>query len=156
MIKVLFVCLGNICRSPMAQIIFENLVKENCLESKFEIDSAGTEGYNESCGAGIHRGTKEVLRRNGISFNEHYSRQIRAYDYHYYDFIIAMDSENIIDIKRIIGDDTDNKIKRLLDFTMNPRNIEDPWYSGNFDKTYEDICEVCEALLNEIKTSFKL
>lgn len=152
MIKVLFVCLGNICRSPMAQIVFENLVRKNGLEMEFEIDSAGTEGYNEACKAGIHRGTKDVLRKNGISFDEHYSRKMQEYDYHYYDYIIAMDSENIKDIKLIVGHDNDNKIKRLLDYTSNPRNIKDPWYTGNFDETFEDIFEGCEAFLKEICT----
>ena len=82
-IKVLFVCLGNICRSPMAQIIFENIIKELGIESNFEVDSAGTEGYNEMCHAGIHRGTKEILRKKGIPFIEHYSRKVRKHDYNY-------------------------------------------------------------------------
>lgn len=150
MIKVLFVCLGNICRSPMAQIVFENLIKEHGLENQFEVDSAGTEAYNEACGAGIHRGTKEVLKRNGVQFFEHYSRKIRPYDYHYYDYIIAMDSENIKDILLIVGSDSENKINRLLDFTNNPRNIKDPWYSGNFDETYDDVVEGCLALFKHI------
>ena len=150
MIKVLFVCLGNICRSPMAQIVFENLVKEYNLEDEFEIDSAGTEGYNEAIGAGIHHGTKDVLKRNGVNFKEHFSRKMRKADYEYYDYIIAMDSGNIEDIKSIIGFDKDNKIKRLLDYTKNPRNIKDPWYSGNFDETYEDIKEGCIALFEAI------
>jgi len=151
MIKVLFVCLGNICRSPMAQIIFENMVKELGLENKFEIDSAGTEGYNELCNAGIHRGTKEILRRKGVAFAEHYSRKIRQKDYEYYDYIIAMDKENIDDIKSIIGHDEDKKITRLLDYTNKPRNIKDPWYTGNFDETYEDVVEGCEAFLKSLK-----
>lgn len=150
MIKVLFVCLGNICRSPMAQIIFEKLVKENGLEHKFEIDSAGTEGYNEMCHAGIHRGTKEILTRKGISFSEHYSRKLRTQDYNYYDYIIAMDKENIHDILNIIGHDKDKKITRLLDYTQKPRNIKDPWYTGNFEETYNDIVEGCEAFLESL------
>ena len=150
MIKVLFVCLGNICRSPMAQIVFENLVKENGTENLFEIDSAGTEGYNEMINAGIHRGTKEILRKKGVAFKEHYSRKIRQKDYEYYDYIIAMDSENIKDIKTIIGQDKDNKITRLLDYTNNPRNIKDPWYTGNFEETYEDIVEGCNAFLKSL------
>lgn len=150
MIKVLFVCLGNICRSPMAQIVFENMVKELGLENNFEIDSAGTEGYNEMCHAGIHRGTKEILNRKGISFSEHYSRKIRTKDYDYYDYIIAMDSENIADIKHIVGEDKDKKIKRLLDYTNNPRNVKDPWYTGNFDETYDDVVEGCKAFLENL------
>ena len=150
MIKVLFVCLGNICRSPMAQIVFENMLKEFGLENDFEVDSAGTEGYNEACHAGIHRGTKEILKRKGIHFSEHYSRKIRQHDYDYYDYIIAMDAENIQDIQHIIGPDKDNKIKRLLDYTNNPRNIKDPWYTGNFDETFEDVVEGCEAFLKSL------
>ena len=147
MIKVLFVCLGNICRSPMAQIVFENMVKELGLENEFEIDSAGTEGYNEMVHAGIHWGTKEILKRKGISFLEHYSRRIREKDYSYYDYIIAMDKNNIDDIQYIVGKDSENKIKRLLDYTKNPRDIADPWYTGNFDETYNDVVEGCEAFL---------
>lgn len=151
MIKVLFVCLGNICRSPMAQIVFQNMVNELGLENNFEIDSAGTEGYNEVCNAGIHRGTKEILTRKGISFSEHYSRKIRKSDYEYFDYIIAMDDENIGDIEDIIGKDKDNKIKRLLDYTNNPRNIKDPWYTGNFEETYSDVVEGCKAFLEYLK-----
>lgn len=147
MIKVLFVCLGNICRSPMAQIVLENMVKELGIDNEFEIDSAGTEGYNEMCHAGIHRGTKEILTRKRIPFTEHYSRKIRKHDYNYYDYIIAMDNKNISDMEYIVGFDTDNKIKRLLDYTSKPRNIKDPWYTGNFDETYEDVVEGCEAFL---------
>lgn len=150
MIKVLFVCLGNICRSPMAQIVFENMVKERGLESDFEIDSAGTEGYNEVCNAGIHRGTKEILKRKGIPFSEHYSRKIHKKDYEYYDYILAMDTENINDIEYIVGKDKDNKIKRLLDYTNNPRDIKDPWYTGNFDETYDYVVEGCSAFLNSL------
>lgn len=147
MIKVLFVCLGNICRSPMAQIVLQNMVKELGIETNFEIDSAGTEGYNEICNAGIHKGTKEILKRKGISFTEHYSRKIKKQDYVYYDYILAMDTENINDIKHIVGIDYDKKIKRLLDYTNNPRNIKDPWYTGNFDETYADVLEGCRAFL---------
>lgn len=156
MIKVLFVCLGNICRSPMAQIVFENMIQEQGLEDEFEVDSAGTEGYNEMCHTGIHRGTKEVLRRNGVYFKEHYSRKIRKQDYEYYDYIIAMDSENISDIEYIVGEDKDNKIKRLLDYTNKPRNIKDPWYTGNFDETYDDVVEGCSAFLEYLKNELNL
>ena len=151
MIKVLFVCLGNICRSPMAQIVFENKLKEFGFEYDFEVDSAGTEGYNEMCHAGIHRGTKEILTRKGIPFSEHYSRKIQKKDYEYFDYIIAMDSENIKDIEIIVGTDRENKIKRLLDYTNNPRNIKDPWYTGNFEETYDDIVEGCDAFLRNLK-----
>lgn len=151
MIKVLFVCLGNICRSPMAQFVFKQMVEERSLADKFEIDSAATESYNEMCHAGIHHGTRDILKAMKVPFEEHYSRRIRAADYTYYDYILAMDDGNVDDIQSIVGIDTDNKIYRLLDFTNNPRNIKDPWYTGNFDETYWDIVEGCDAFLKYLK-----
>jgi len=149
-IRVLFVCLGNICRSPMAQFVFQDLLSEQGLEDNFEVDSAGIEGYNEACHAGIHSGTKEILTKNAIPFSEHYSRQFSKKDYDYYDYIIAMDSENLADIKNIVGEDGFDRIKRLLDYTENPRDIKDPWYTGNFKETYDDIVEGCSAFLEKI------
>ena len=151
MIKVLFVCLGNICRSPMAQFVFKQMVEERSLADKFEIDSAATESYNEMCHAGIHHRTRDILKAMKVPFEEHYSRRIRAADYTYYDYILAMDDGNIDDIQSIVGIDTDNKIHRLLDFAKNPRNIKDPWYTGNFDETYWDIVEGCDAFLKYLK-----
>ena len=147
MIKVLFVCLGNICRSPMAQFVFKQMVAEKGWIDRFEIDSAATEGYNEMCHAGIHYGTREILSDMNIPFEEHYSRRIRRTDYEYFDYILAMDDSNIEDIQAIVGTDTEHKIHRLLDFTKSPRNIRDPWYTGNFDETYDDVLEGCEAFL---------
>lgn len=151
MIKVLFVCLGNICRSPMAEFVMKQMVEERGLSDKFEIDSAATEGYNEMCHAGIHYGTREMLKSMHVPFEEHYSRRIRPSDYAYYDYILAMDDSNIEDIQSIVGVDTDNKIYRLLDFANKPRNIKDPWYTGNFDETYWDIVEGCDAFLKHLK-----
>ena len=151
MIKVLFVCLGNICRSPMAQFVFKQMVDERGLSDQFEIDSAATESYNEMCHAGIHYGTRDMLKAMHVPFEGHYSRRIRPSDYVSYDYILAMDDSNIEDIQSIVGEDTDNKIYRLLDFTSNPRNIKDPWYTGNFDETYWDIVEGCDAFLKCLK-----
>ena len=103
MIKVLFVCLGNICRSPMAQFVFMQMVEERGLADKFEIDSAATESYNEMCHAGIHHGTCEMLKSMHVPFEEHYSRRIRPRDYAYYDYILAMDDSNIEDIQSLVG-----------------------------------------------------
>lgn len=150
MIKVLFVCLGNICRSPMAHFVFAEMVRQKGLADKFEIDSAATEGYNEMYRAGIHHGTRKILTEMHIPFIEHYSRRIRPTDYIYYDYILAMDDSNIEDIQSIIGQDTEHKIYRLLDFANNPRNIKDPWYTGNFDETYWDITEGCDAFLKHL------
>ena len=155
MIKVLFVCLGNICRSPMAQFVFKQMVSERGLSEQFEIDSAATESYNEMCHAGIHHGTREILRTMHVPFEEHYSRRIRPSDYAYYDYILAMDDSNVEDIESIVGVDTDNKIHRLLDFATKPRNIKDPWYTGNFDETYWDIVEGCDAFLKHLEKGKK-
>ena len=154
MTKVLFVCLGNICRSPIAQFVFKQMVAEKSLIDRFEIDSAATEGYNEMCHAGIHHGTREMLKSMHVPFEEHYSRRILPADYAHFDYIIAMDDSNIEDIQSIVGLDIGHKIHRLLDWTAQPRNIKDPWYTGNFDETYRDICEGCQAFLeylNEIR-----
>ena len=150
MIKVLFVCLGNICRSPMAQFVLKKMVAEKGLADQFEIDSAGTE-YTSEDHSPIHYGTKRILDEMHVPFEEHYSHRIRPTDYAYYDYILAMDDSNIEDIQSLVGPDTENKIHRLLDFTNNPRNIRDPWYTGNFDESYWDIVEGCQAFLEHLK-----
>ena len=127
------------------------MIKEKGLDELFEINSAGTEGYNELCHAGIHYRTKEILSSMHIPFSEHYSRRIRPNDYIYYDYILAMDDSNVEDIQSIVGIDKDNKIYRLLDFANKPRNIKDPWYSGNFEETYWDIVEGCDAFLKHLE-----
>ena len=150
MIKVLFVCLGNICRSPMAQFVFKQMVEERGLADRFEIDSAGT---NYDCDERnfMHFGAREMLKSMHVPFEEHYSRRIRPRDYAYYDYILAMDDSNIEDVQSLVGPDTENKIHRLLDFTSHPRNIKDPWYTGNFDESYWDIVEGCQAFLEHLK-----
>lgn len=148
MIKVLFVCHGNICRSPMAQFVMQKMVDDMGLHDSFEIDSAATS--REEIGNGIHYGTRQKLREMNIPFTEHYARQITTKDYSYYDYIIVMDSNNIRNISRIIPSDYDNKIHTLLSFTGSNRSIADPWYTGNFDDTYNDINVGCKALLEQI------
>ena len=148
MIKVLFVCLGNICRSPMAEFLLKDMVKKKNIEKSFLIESAGTS--NEEEGNPVHYGTRNQLSCLEISTEGKYARKMNKDDYNKYDYILAMETKNIRDIIRIVGEDKENKIHRLLDYSNNPRDIADPWYTGNFDTTYNDIMEGLEAFLNQL------
>ena len=149
MIKVLFVCLGNICRSPMAEFLFKDMIKKENMLEDFLIESAGTS--NEEEGNPVHYGTRNKLAEYGISVAGKYARQIRKEDYKKYDYIIAMEKSNLRGINRIIGEDTEHKVYRLLDFSDYPRDISDPWYTGNFDVTYDDIMEGLYGFLKYLK-----
>ena len=154
MVKVLFVCLGNICRSPMAEFIFKNMVKKKNIEKEFLIESAATS--NEEEGNPVYYGAREKLASVGISTTGKYARQLKKDDYNKYDYIIAMEQRNVRDIYRIVGEDKENKIYRLLDFSKNPRDIADPWYTGNFDVTYNDILEGLEGFLKHLENVTKM
>lgn len=147
MLRVLFICHGNICRSTMAQYVFQDLVNRSGLSDSFYIDSAATS--REEIGNPVHHGTRRKLREAGIPCGDHRARQMRASEYDEFDYIIGMDSWNIRNINRIIGNnDPDGKVSKLLDFTdRRGADIADPWYTGNFDVTYTDVKEGCEALL---------
>lgn len=155
MIKVLFVCLGNICRSPMAEFVFKDMVNKKGLSNQFFIDSAATSGYNEMAKEGIHCETKNILKEMNVPFTEHLSRKLKTEDYDKYDYILGMEEENIKNILKIVGKDKDKKIFRLLDFTENPRDIIDPWYYGNFDSTYYDIVYGCQKFLEHLNIKEK-
>ena len=148
-IRVLFICHGNICRSTLAQSVFTHKVASQGLSAHFLIDSAATS--TEEIGNPPHRGTVNKLRKVGIPLVPHRARQVTWADYEKFDYIIGMDSYNLRNMKRMLPNDTENKIHLLLDWSDNPRDIADPWYTGDFDKTYNDVLEGCTALLEEIK-----
>ena len=146
MINVMFVCLGNICRSPMAEFVFKDYVKKMGKENEFYIESSGTS--NEEFGNPVHYGTVRKLNEEGIPMTPRFARKLKREDYTKFDFILGMEERNIDNILGIVGDDEDNKVCRLLDYSDNPRDIADPWYTGNFDITYDDIVEGCRAFYN--------
>ena len=151
MIRIMFVCLGNICRSPMAEFVLKDLVKKQNLESEFYISSSATS--SEEIGNMVHYGTIRNLNQEKIPVEDRVAKKLKKEDYDKYDYIIGMEKSNIINILRIIGNDKNQKVYRLLDFTNNPRDIADPWYTGNFDKAYEEILEGCKALIKKINLS---
>jgi protein-tyrosine phosphatase len=148
MVKIMFVCHGNICRSPMAEFVFRHMVKDKHILDKFIIASSATS--REEIGNSVHHGTKRKLREVGISCDGKTAVQLTKKDYKNYDYIICMESYNMKNVLKIIGEDKEGKVHRLLDFSTPSRDIADPWYTGNFDETYKDIVEGCTALLDYI------
>ena len=154
MIRVLFICHGNICRSTMAQFVFQDMINRQNLADKFLVDSIATS--TEEIGIGPHYGTVQKLREVGVPVLAHRASQLRRSDYEEFDYLIGMDSMNIRNIMRIIGKDTQKKVYRLLDFSDSPRDIADPWYTGNFESTYRDVLEGCEGFLAYLEKNERL
>lgn len=148
MIKILFICHGNICRSPMAEFLLKDIVQKRGISDDFFIASAATS--TEEIGNPVHYGTRNKLAQYGISTAGKYAVQLRRDDYDKYDYLLGMDEWNIRNMLRILKQDPEKKVHRLLDFSDNPRDIADPWYTGNFDVTYQDIMEGLEAFLKTI------
>lgn len=148
MIKILFVCHGNICRSPMAEFVFKDMVKKKGLADRIYVASAATS--REEIGNPVHRGTKNKLSKYGISTAGKYAVQMTGKDYREYDYIIGMDGYNLRNMERMTGGDPLHKLSLLLDYTDRPGSIADPWYTGNFDETYTDVVEGCNGLLRHI------
>lgn len=148
MIKILFICHGNICRSPMAEFVFRDLTEKRGLGDHFQIASAATS--TEEIGNPVHRGTRNKLKEYGISVDGKYAVQMKRSDYSQYDYLIGMDQYNIRNMMRILDGDPERKVFRLLDFSAHSRDIADPWYTGDFDQTYEDVSEGCQGLLHHI------
>ena len=151
MIRVCFVCLGNICRSPMAEYIFKDLVKKEGLEKEFLIESRGT--CDDEIGNDMHPGTKSMLDKHNIPYTRHYATRLLKSDYEKFDYFIGMDDYNVLSMKKLFG--TDKKVYKLLDFTKNSKEIDDPWYTHNFTITYEEVDKGCRALLDYIKCKYK-
>lgn len=146
--KILFVCLGNICRSPMAEFVMKDLVRQMGIEMQFEIASAATS--REEVGNPVYPPARRKLAEHGISCDGKTSRQITIDDYRYYDYIVAMDHSNLRNLKKMLGEDVDNKISLLMDYTTRPADVADPWYTGDFDATWNDVIEGCKGLISTL------
>ena len=149
MTKILFVCHGNICRSPMAEFVMKDLVKKAGLEGQFQIASAATS--TEEIGCPVYPPARRKLAEHGISCAGKTARQLTKDDYTQYDLLIGMDRANIRNMNRICGGDPDGKIKPLMDYTDRPGDVADPWYTGDFDATWRDVLAGCGGLLRAIK-----
>ena len=149
MVRVLFVCHGNICRSPMAEYLFKRMVNDNHLENKFIIESKATS--TEELGNGVHYGTRRILDKYNIDYHKHRASQIKPSDYDSFDYIICMDDHNIYNCNRVFNNDPKGKLSLLLKYANISRNISDPWYTGNFEKTEEDILIGLEAFLEYLR-----
>lgn len=154
MTKVLFICLGNICRSPMAKFIFADMVRRAGLASQFEIDSAATS--DEEQGNPLYPPARDILRRNGIACEGHQARQMTTTDYDHFDLVIAMDESNLRHLRPFVSGDPLGKVSLLLDHTpaslasYHHRGISDPWFTHDFAKAYDDIHTGCSFLLKEL------
>lgn len=146
--KILFICWGNICRSPMAEFIFKDLVEKKGLSDQFYIASAAH--TSEELGNPVYPPAKRKLAEHGISCEGKRAVRMTRDDYDKYDLILAAEQMNISYILRITGGDPENKICRILDFSKSPRDISDPWYTGDFERAYRDILEGCQALLEHL------
>ena len=141
MIKVMFVCHGNICRSPMAEMILKDMVRKRGIADRFVIASSATstEEIWGDTGSPVYPPARAMLKKKGIPCEDHHAVQIRKRDYAAYDYIIAMEQFNLRNMRSVIGSDPEQKVYRMLDFTGTPRDVSDPWFSGDFESAYNDI-----------------
>ncbi len=152
MIKIMFVCHGNICRSPMAEFVFKDLINKRGIADRFYVSSCATSTEEIWNGVGnpVYPPAKRELAKHNISCEGKRAVQLKKSDYENYDYLIAMDSNNIRNIMRIIGSDKENKVTKLMSYTFRGGDVADPWYSGDFETCYKDIYEGCCALLEKI------
>ena len=146
LVRILFVCHGNICRSTMAEFVMKDLVAKRGLADRFHIESAATS--TEELGNPVYPGTREILEREGIDCSGKVARQMRRGDYDQFDLIIGMDSQNIRNIDRIIGGDPQGKVHKMLEFAGREGDVADPWYTRDFEATYDDVLDGCVGLLS--------
>lgn len=149
MTKILFICHGNICRSPLAEFIMKEIVKEKGLYDDFRILSAATS--TEEIGNPVYPPVRRILNSMGIDCSKKRAVRVKAQDYEEFDYLICMDKNNLRNLSYIIGEDTDNKVFRLLDFSSNPHDVADPWYTGDFEETLKDVNIGCKALFDYIE-----
>ncbi|WP_298828730.1 low molecular weight protein-tyrosine-phosphatase [uncultured Planococcus sp.] len=154
MIRVLFVCLGNICRSPMAEAVLREQLDRQGLSHKVEVDSAGTGNWH--VGNNPHPGTLKILKDNAIPADGMIGRQLNKGDFDEFDYIIGMDETNIADIRSMLGQPDHPKILRFLDLTDHLKDVPDPYYTGDFEETYELVNDGCEALLAKIRKDHEI
>ena len=147
--NILFICHGNICRSPVAEFVFKKMVNDAGLQDAFYIESAATS--REELGNDIYPPAKRSMDAHGIPYERRAARQITVADYDKFDYIVVMDERNISNAKKIVGDDSQAKISKLLSWAGINRDIADPWYTGDFEQSYSDILQGCEALLEKLK-----
>lgn len=150
MVKILFVCHGNICRSPMAEFVMKDLVKKAGLKSQFHIESAATS--TEEIGNPVYPPARRKLAEHGIGSDGHAARQLRSEDYGRFDLLIGMDKANLRNIHRICGGDFDGKIHLLMEFTDRPGDVADPWYTDDFEATWRDVLAGCQGLLDALRS----
>ena len=148
MINVLFVCHGNICRSTMAEFVMKELVRQAGKETEILVDSKACR--TDEIGSDTHPGTKAALTAHNIPFTKRKARQIQRADYDAYDYLVAMDEENMRDLRRLTGNDPAGKCHLLLSYAGENREVADPWYTGNFEVTYQDVDKGCRALLQKL------
>ena len=149
MTKVLFICYGNICRSPMAQCVFTQMLREEGLLSEFTVDSAATSA--EELGNPLYPPARAKLLEKGVPLIPHRAVQLQKRDYAAWDYILCMEQRNVRDVLRITGGDPDGKVRRLTDYTDRPRDVADPWYTGDYEASYRDIVDGCRAFLRTIR-----
>jgi len=147
--KILFICHGNICRSPMAEFVMKRLVDEAGMAEQFEIASAATS--TEEIGNPVYPPARRKLAEHGIGCAGKTARQITRADYRHYDYVIAMDHNNLRNLHRLLGDDSEGKISLLMDYTSRPGDVADPWYTGDFEATWRDVIEGCQGFLDFIR-----